>query len=170
MLITRAVQWTMKYGVDTYSSSAFALFGMIKKLTSYTKGAKFADRGFRLLDICADSKNVESRVTYLCWFMVYPFSKPIHSTLKHLLHGYKVGMEVGDVESAMWNVSMFICSSIVAGKALKPLAADCVVYIEQMKMLKQDYILHQTLPFAQGVLNMLGDAEDPLILSGSASE
>ena len=168
MLTTRAVQWTMKYGVDVYSAPAFAIFGMIKKLTSYIKGAKLADRGFQLLDICADGKNAESRVTYLSWFMVYPFSKPIHLTLKHLLRGYKVGMEVGDLESAMWNVSTYICNSIVAGKALKPLAIDCMAYIEQMRMLMQDYILHQSLPFAQGVLNMLGDAEDPLKLSGSA--
>ena len=162
------VQWTMKYGVDIYSAPAFALFGMIKKLSSYKKGAQYADRGFQLLGICTDGKRTESRVTYLSWFMVYSFSKPIHSTLKHLICGYKVGMEVGDVESAMWSVSMYLCSSIVAGKALKPLAVDCMTYIEQMRTLKQDYILHQSLPFAQGVLNLLGDAEDPLNLSGSA--
>lgn len=168
MLTTRMVQWTMKYGVDVYSAPAFALFGMIKKLSSYTKGAKYADRGLQLLDICTEGKITESRTTYLSWYMVYPCSKPINSTLKHLLHGYKVGMEVGDVESAMWNVSAYLCSSIVAGKALKPLAVDCMTYIEQMRLLKQDHILHQSLPFAQGVLNLLGDAEDPLKLSGSA--
>ena len=158
----------MKYGVDVYSAPAFALFGMIKKLSSYTKGANYADRGLQLLDICTEGKITESRTAYLSWFMVYPCSEPIDSTLKHLLHGYKVGMEVGDVESAMWNVSAYLCSSIVAGKALKPLAVDCMTYIEQMRMLKQDHILHQSLPFAQGVLNLLGDAEDPLILFGSA--
>ena len=162
------VRWTMKYGIDVYSSPAFAIFGMIKKLTSYKTGALFADRGFQLLDMCKEGKRTESRVTYLSWFMVYPWSKPIHSTLKHLLRGYKAGMEAGDVESAMWNVSTYICGSIVAGKPLKPLAVDCVTYVEQMKMLKQDYILHMSLPFAQGVLNLLGDAEDPLKLSGSA--
>ena len=102
---------------------------MIKKLSSYKKGAQYADRGFQLLGICTDGKRTESRVTYLSWFMVYPFSKPIHSTLKHLICGYKVGMEVGDVESAMWSVSMYLCSSIVAGKVLKPLAVDCMTYI-----------------------------------------
>eukprot|EP00985_Skeletonema_marinoi_P008003 scaffold3562_cov101-Skeletonema_marinoi.AAC.1 len=168
MITARMVRWTMQYGVDVYSAPAFAIFGMVKKLMSYKTAALYADRGFQLLDICKEGKRTESRVTYVSLFMVYPFSKPIHSTLKHLLRGYKVGMEIGDVESAMWNVSMYICSSIVAGKALKPLAVDCVTYIEQMKTLKQDYILHQTLPFAQGVLNMIGDADDPLKLSGSA--
>ncbi len=168
MLTTRMVQWTMKYGVDVYSAPAFALFGMIKKLSSYSKGCNYADRGLQLLDISTEGKITESKTTYLSWFMVYPCAKPINSTLKHLLHGYKVGMEVGDVESAMWNVSAYLCSSIVAGKALKPLAVDCMTYIEQMRLLKQDHILHQSLPFAQGVLNLLGDAEDPLKLSGSA--
>eukprot|EP00986_Skeletonema_menzelii_P004611 scaffold1587_cov139-Skeletonema_menzelii.AAC.3 len=168
MITARMVRWTMQHGVDVYSAPAFAIFGIVKNASSYKNGAQYADRGFQLLDLCADGKRTESRVTYISWFMVYPFSTPIHSTLNHLLRGYKVGMEIGDTESAMWNVSMYICSSIVAGKALKPLAVDCITYIEQMKQLDQDYILHQTLPFAQGVLNMLGDAEDPLLLSGSA--
>ena len=168
MITARMVRWTMQYGVDVYSAPAFAIFGIIKNASSYKGGAQYADRGFQLLDICAEGKKTESRVTYISWFMVYPFSTPIHSTLNNLLRGYKVGMEMGDTESAMWNVSMYICSSIVAGKALKPLAVDCITFIEQMKTLEQDYILHQTLPFAQGVLNMLGDAEDPLKLSGSA--
>jgi hypothetical protein len=168
MLTTKMMRWTMKHGVDVNSAPAFAIFGTIKKqLASYKTGAQCADRGFQLLDICAEGKRTESRVTYLSWFLVYPFSKPIHSTLNHLLRGYKAGMEMGDVESAMWNVSMYLCSSIVAGKALKPLAVDCITYTEQMETLKQDLILHQTLPLAQGVLNMVGDAEDPLKLSGS---
>ncbi|KAK1741659.1 putative AAA ATPase [Skeletonema marinoi] len=167
-LNSRMAQWTMKYGVDVYSAPAFALFGMVKKPMSYKTAALYADRGFQLLDMCKEGKRTESRVTYISWFQIYPFSKPIHSTLKNLLRGYKVGMEVGDVESAMWNVSQYMCNSIVAGKALKPLAVDCVTYIEQMQMLKADFTYHMSLPFAQGVLNMIGDADDPLKLSGSA--
>ena len=170
MITARMVRWTMKYGVDVYSASALAIFGIVKNASSYKNGAQYADRGFQLLDICAEGKRTESRVTYISWFCIYPFSKPIHSTLCHLLRGYKIGMEVGDTESAMWNVSMYILGSIVAGKALKPLASDCMTYVEQMKTLEQDYIRNQTLVFAQGVLNMLGDAEDPLKLSGSASK
>ena len=168
MITTRMVRWTMKYGVDVFSAPGFAIFGMVKKLTSYTTGALYGDRGFQLLDMCKEGKMTRSRVTYLSWFMVYPWSRPIHSTLKHLLSGYKAGLEMGDVESAMWNVSTYICCSIVAGKPLRPLAVDCVTYIEQMQMLKQDYIYHMSLPFAQGVLNLLGEADDPLKLSGSA--
>ena len=168
MINSRMVQWTIKYGVDVFSAPAFALFGMIKKMTSYKTGALYADRGFQLLDMCREGKRTESKVTYISWFQIYPFSKPIHSTLEHLLRGYKAGMEMGDVESAMWNLSQYICNSIVAGKALKPLAVECVTYIEQMQMFKQDFTHHMSLPFAQGVLNMIGDADDPLELSGSA--
>ena len=170
MIASRMVRWTCKYGFDVYSAPAYAIFGFVKILlgATYATAAQYASRGLQLLDIDPEGKRTESRTTYVSWFLVYPRSKPIHSTLKHLLRGYKAGMEVGDVESAMWNVSMYICSSIVAGKSLKPLAVDCITYLDQMKTLNQDYIVHQTLPFAQGVFNMVGDAEDPLKLSGSA--
>ena len=75
---------------------------------------------------------------------------------------------VGDAESAMWNVSMYICSSIVAGKSLNALAVDCATYLEQMRTLKQDEIYYCSLPFYQFVLNMMGDSKDPLLLTGSA--
>ena len=68
----------------------------------------------------------------------------------------------------MWNVSMYICAALVAGKSLKALAVDCQTYYEQMKALSQDYIYTQSLPFWQFVLNLLGDAKDPLLMTGSA--
>lgn len=58
----------------------------------------------------------------------------------------------------MWNISMYICSSIVSGKQLKALAVDCKTYLEQMKELNQDEIYIRSLPFWQGVLNLMGDA------------
>jgi len=171
MAVARMVRWTIKHGIDVSSAAAFALFGSVKvKLFGeYKLGAQFADLGLKILTSLED-KTPESRVTYIVWFMVAPRSRPIHSTLKHLLRGYKVGMQVGDAESAMWNVSMYICSSIVAGKSLKALAADCKTYLGQMIALNQDEIYTQSLPFWQGVLNLLGDAKDPLHLTGTAMD
>lgn len=160
-----------KYGYDPFSAPSFCAYGFVKNLLGkyYDEGAKYADRALQLLEMMPDNKRTASRSLYISWFLVYPRSKPIHSTFKHLLRGYKVGMEVGDCESAMWSVSMYQCSSIVAGKSLQSLAVDCSTYIEQMKALKQDYIVQQTLPFHQFALNMLGNnTEDPTKLNGLA--
>ena len=95
MTVARMVQWTTKHGVDASSATAFALFGLIQvKLFGANKlGDQFAQLALAFLDNLED-KTVESRVTYIVWFFVAPRSLcPIQSTLKHLLHGYKVGME-----------------------------------------------------------------------------
>lgn len=93
MSVARMVRWTTKHGLDTMSAAAFALFAFVKvKLNAYEDGARFADLGLKLINNAKD-RSPESRVTYIVWFLVAPRSKPIHSTLKHLLRGYKVGME-----------------------------------------------------------------------------
>ena len=93
MTVTRMVRWTTKHGLDSMSAAAFALFGLVKvKLNAYEDGARFADLGLKLINNVKD-KTSESRVTYINWFLVAPRSKPIHSTLRHLLRGYKLGME-----------------------------------------------------------------------------
>jgi histidine kinase len=90
------------------SPAAFAILGFIKVLTGdFITGNAFSERALILLDKL-ESKIVLSRVTYLVHFMVAPWAKPLQSTLPYLLQGYKVGMETGDSESAMWNVSMYI--------------------------------------------------------------
>ena len=94
MTVARMVRWTMKHGVDVSSAAAFALFGLVKVMASgaYESGSQFAELGLQILGNLED-KTAESRVTYLVWFMVTPRTKPIHSTLKHLLRGYRAGME-----------------------------------------------------------------------------
>jgi hypothetical protein len=98
----------MKYGIDLNSPAAFAVLGFIKVLTGdFKTGSAFSQRALMLLSKL-ESKTVESRVTYLVHYMVLPWVKPLQSTLPYLLKGYKVGMEIGDSESAMWNISMYI--------------------------------------------------------------
>jgi hypothetical protein len=99
----------MKYGIDVNSPAAFAIFGFIKVLTGdFKTGNAFSKRALMLLYKLESSKTVESRVIYLVYFMVGPWTKPLQSSLPFLLKGYKVGLETGDSESAMWNVSMYI--------------------------------------------------------------
>jgi len=98
----------MKYGIDLNSPAAFAIFGFLKVVAGdFITGNAFSERALILLHRL-EAKAVESRLTYLVHFMVAPWAKPLQSTLTYLLQGYKVGMEIGDSESAMWNVSMYI--------------------------------------------------------------
>jgi predicted ATPase len=112
LIVTCTVRWTMKYGIDLNSPAAFAILGFLKIVTGdFITGNAFSERALILLKRL-DSKAVESRLTYLVHFMVAPWAKPLQSTLTYLLQGYKVGMEIGDSESAMWNVSMYISKCV----------------------------------------------------------
>lgn len=146
---TRMVRWTIRYGLSEYSPSAFALLGIVKIAGGeYQAAGDFAGHALLLLDKLK-SKKPESRTLYLSWFLLFPWTKPLPSTLKYLLQGYKVGMETGDTESAMWNVSMYILSSYIAGKSLNALDMDCRTYLLQMQELQQEDIFTNTTPFWQ---------------------
>jgi hypothetical protein len=105
----------MKYGIDLNSPAAFAILGFIKVRTGdFITGNAFSERALILLKKL-ESKAVESKLTYCVHFAVAPWAKPLQSTLTYLLQGYKVGMEIGDAESAMWNVSVYInkCAKVL---------------------------------------------------------
>lgn len=93
MCAARMVRWTAKYGVDSTSPVAFALFAFIQIAVhqNFERASNFADLGLSLLD--DKNKTYMSRTYYISWFLVLPRRRPIHSTLKHLLSGYKFGME-----------------------------------------------------------------------------
>ena len=98
--------------MDLNIQAAVAILGLLKIVTGdLIKGNAVSERALILLKRF-DSKAVESRLTYLVHFMVAPWAKPLQSTLTYLLQGYKVGMEIGDSESAMWNVSMYISKCV----------------------------------------------------------
>jgi hypothetical protein len=94
----------------------------------------------------------------------------VHASIKPFLHGYKVGMQVGDTESAAHCLADLICSLLVTGKSLRGIDADCRIFVPQMEELKRLGSADITRVVWQTVLNLMGRSSPANILSGEVMD
>jgi hypothetical protein len=99
-----------------------------------------------------------------------PWTKPLRSSLNPYLEGYKVGMQVGDTESATWCLHFYLGALLVVGKSLKAIEADCRIYLPQMEELKRKVAAESTRLILQTVLNLMGLSSNVLLFTGEVMD
>ena len=77
---------------------------------------------------------------------------------------------MGDIDSALWNIYMFLWFSLFKGTKLKGLAIDLKLYADQMLKHKHMKHLSWTLIFLQTVLNLMGESDNTIKLTGFAMD
>jgi predicted ATPase/serine phosphatase RsbU (regulator of sigma subunit)/tRNA A-37 threonylcarbamoyl transferase component Bud32 len=92
----------------------------------------------------------------------------VRTTLKSLLEGSSSGLETGDPEFAALPAFMYCYHSYFIGKELCSLEREMTNYCSFMEQIKQEVSLNYTKIYRQIVLNLLGQAEAPCILTGSS--
>lgn len=109
------------------------------------------------------------RVHMYFYGLIHHWRRPLAKSFKPLELASKVGMEIGDLESAI------IASLFNASHHLyhgKPLALVEELYNEttmRMRLFRQDNMLVTTLPLQQYIHNLTGRAQDPTLLAGDVS-
>jgi predicted ATPase len=171
LVLTRQVRWTMRYGLSAYSPPAFNGYGMIlmSVLGDFDLGTKYADYALLMLEIL-ETKATESATLYGSYSLILPWKRPVHASIKPFLHGYKVGMQVGDTESAAQCLSNLIFTLLVSGKSLRGIDADCRIFVPQMEELKRLGTADITRVLWQTALNLMGRSSRANILSGEAMD
>lgn len=166
----RNLFWTMKYGLCEYSASAFSSVGIIFSSLGDIQTAKaYAEHALRIIEKY-ESRNIKSQVLYVTHCFSLHWSNPLQQMLKPLLKSYEVGMQMGDTESAGWGIYHYMLVAFQVSHQLETLAHDGSVYSRQMwevGKIKQFTYFNCTW---QLCLNLMGHAEDPLVLSGEAMD
>lgn len=93
----------------------------------------------------------------------------LHASLKPLLYGHQVGMETGVVEMAMhslmkYNEAVYLTSSGPLDEA----SATAEAHLHMILEYKQEAMAQYTRLVLQTMLNLSGQSNDPLILTGRA--
>jgi len=90
--------------------------------------------------------------------------------VKPILRSYEIGLKTGDVDSAVYAIGTYIIMALIAGRSLEGLADDCKTYFGQMKQLGRDRMYVSSNIFWQLILNLRGETEDHLTLTGLAMD
>jgi len=103
-------------------------------------------------------------------FLIVHWKEPLPKTLDRLMDGYDVGMLNGDIEMAFTCAGIYLQHFYYCGLPLQSAVKDIREYCGQMKEYQQNKELRQAQPLWQTMLNLMGEASHPTILTGDAMD
>ncbi|NEO39727.1 MAG: AAA family ATPase [Moorea sp. SIOASIH] len=126
---------------------------------------RFGQLALKLLARFND-KQLKCIVLFVVNITIKPWKVHLKETLTPLVEAYSVGVETGDFDDSAFSAYMYLEHSFWLGKQLAELDQSCANYHQGIDQLKQD-IPHQLSAITwQGVLNLLGQAENYCCLRG----
>jgi predicted ATPase/serine phosphatase RsbU (regulator of sigma subunit)/tRNA A-37 threonylcarbamoyl transferase component Bud32 len=159
----------LKHGYPPDAPSNFVFYGMILAvgLMDFAGAKKYAEIGLKLMEKLG-SRDRESMTTFIYNGLVRHWVDPIKNTIPPLLEGYRIGMETGDLNFAGFNLFFADSHTLYAGKELPEIERNSAKINRIIAGLNQKHLLTLQSLSWQSLLNLMGDCEDPLILSGKA--
>lgn len=169
LVANRMVRLTLTHGASTESAFGFACYAMMLcgPVGDIKNGGRYGRLALSLLERF-DCKEWFAHVTAIVNVAVTHWHEPLHLTLQPFLSSYRIGMEVGDLEYAMYSLWDWCNHAFLSGKNLTTVAQDMKSYALQMTEYGHYAVRSNLLTIWQCVLNLMGRSDDPLSLTGEA--
>ena len=167
----RMMRLSLQYGLCEHSALSLATYGTATaQLGNFEEGYRFGCLALDLMD-SGLSKDVSHRAMLFVHVFLYHLHKPLRESLKPMLHSFNCAMEVGDLSYASASGACYCALYFRNGMPLDgDFQTDIKLMSERLEQYGQASNLAVIKLFWQGSLNLLGEAEDPVVFSGSAME
>ncbi|MBD2494251.1 ATP-binding sensor histidine kinase [Nostoc sp. FACHB-280] len=168
LLATLLVKLSLRYGNISLSASKYTCYSLV---LCNLQNIDLADQFGKLaLNLTAkfDDKATKLEVFFLLGGYILHRKSHLKEMLPLLSEIYTLGLEVGNLEYAGYAVNHFCLISSWCGQPLANLENDTRTYYHALVQLKQLGTANYCLIYWQVTSNLLGLAEHPTILSGSA--
>ncbi|MBD2207223.1 AAA family ATPase [Calothrix sp. FACHB-1219] len=169
LLATFLVKLFLQYGNISISATNYACYSIV--LCNVQQNIDLASQFGQLsLNVASkfDDKTTKSEVLFLLSSYILHRKSHLKKTLPLLSESYTLGLEVGNLEYAGYSGQTFCRYSFWCGQPLATLERETHTYYNALVQLKQLGSANYCLIYWQVILNLLGVAEHPTILSGSA--
>ena len=169
LMIFKAIELSMTYGNAPASVFAYADYGMslCGVMGDIETGSQFGALALKLLEKSHDLTYKASTITVVN-SSIRHWQEPLAVTLTPLMQAYTSGLETGDVEFAALAAHMYCYHSYLVGRELSNVAEYMKTYTEAIAELQQKNILYFNQIYWQTILNLMGQAENPCYLIGTA--
>lgn len=162
------VQASIKNGLSSESAAGFALYGCILSMTGNMEAAqRYADVSIKLLERFPDVA-IHALVSAALYTIIRPWAYPLHDSIVGFSRGHQAGLQSGTPEYGCLNAHLYCISSFICGMPLLKLASEQKRFVREAMDLKQESYALLLNTTRQMILNLLGYAEDPLVLTGVA--
>ncbi|AFY57219.1 hypothetical protein Riv7116_4806 [Rivularia sp. PCC 7116] len=169
LLVALSVKLSIQYGNTLFSGSAYAPFGILacNMNKDVEKGVKFGQLALELVSKL-DAEVVKPEVINVVGSFILHRKFHITQTLPLLKEGYSNGLKVGNLEFVGYIAHNFCLNSFWSSQPLSSLEQETRAYCKNLVQLNQVTTANWCQIYWQSVLNLLGCAENPSILSGEA--
>ncbi|MEM6401505.1 MAG: AAA family ATPase [Cyanobacteria bacterium P01_D01_bin.116] len=169
LLISKSVKLSIQYGNTEDSASAYATYAIMacNMLKNVDMGVKFGELALGVVSKL-DAKALKPEIFDVIGFFILHRKSHIKKTLPLVQEGYAVGLEVGNLQFAGYNASAFCCNGFWCAQPLATLEQETRAYYNGLVQLNQLNAANWCRIYWQSILNLLGVAEHPSILSGEA--
>ncbi|MDZ7950853.1 AAA family ATPase [Nostoc sp. DedQUE09] len=169
LVILKKVYLSVVYGNESTSTFSYASYGILMcgVVGNVELGYEF---GQLALDLLSRYQNSELKGKTLLLVYLYTRHWKMHlgEILNPLQMTYCSCLDVGDLTFAAYSAYNYGFYSYFAGQNLTQLESEVAGYCEALKHLKQNLSLTYSQLIRQILLNLMGDANNVLVLNGSA--
>lgn len=169
LLIFRMCRLSLKYGNTPLSAFGFATYGVILcgVLGAMKSGYEFGKLGLILLDRF-EAREWLTQIYTPIYALINNWNEHVENTLSPLQESYHIGLETGAIEFACINANIYCIHAYLSGRELSKIEAETRAYSESFDHYKQETNFNYNEVYHQAMLNFMGRAENPLILTGDA--
>ncbi|NEQ39735.1 MAG: AAA family ATPase [Okeania sp. SIO3I5] len=169
LIVCTAINLSIESGISPLFAVSCAFYGLILcgLEQDIDTGHKFGILACKVVEKF-NSKDKKAQVFESVYDGIEHWKIHVRQTLPHFLDAYKIGLETGDLEYGTYCILFHSIHSYLAGVSLDRLEPEIENYSNSIKLLKQENNYYYSKIFHQAVLNLLGDAENAELLSGSA--
>jgi len=172
LLVLKQVNLSLEFGNTELSAYAYVMYGLILcgVLGNIELGYKFGLLANQLLDKFG-CQQFECRILNIFNGFIRHWQQPLHTTIKFLEKGYKVGIDRGEIEFVGYCALNNGLNSFWSGQELSETEQKIGNYTAAMGEFNQQTICTYLKIYWQLILNLLDDVDDekkPWELNGSA--
>ncbi len=171
LLITLSVKLSIQYGNTAASAFAYGCYGIIacNLLQDINTGVKFGELAIQLVSQL-DAKTIKGEILDVVSLFIIHRKSHIKKTLPLLQEGYQAALEVGNILFVGLNANTYCLNAFWCGQPLVTLEQEIRAYCYTLGQLNQLAPANWCRIYWQSILNLLGERENPIVLSGSALE
>ena len=170
VIFLRLMTLTLRYGQNQWTPFTFAAFAML--LAAHGDASMASEFGGLSLDLLQRSRSLAAlpRTHLLIYTFINHIRQPLLHGVEPLLNAHRIGLESGELEYGSLAVSSYASLYVIFGLPLYNFSSDMRTITEQLHHFHQNVALAALLPWWQFGMNMMGECEDNVVLTGEAME
>ncbi|MEG3941519.1 serine/threonine-protein kinase PknK [Microcoleus sp. S36b_A3] len=169
LMMCEQVNLSIKYGNSRWSAFVYVSYGLILcgVVQDIDSGYSFGRLSLKLLELL-DIKDIECKTLLVFGGFIIHWKKHFKETLPILIDSYQSGMEMGDFEYAGYAAFLNSYHSYFIGHQLTDIEQKISNYSKAISQIRRERPFNWISIFLQAVRNLLGQEENPTLLSGDA--